>query len=618
MSADLFAAFEDISQPPAQQASSKPSTTQFATPFSFTSTSGPVPDNPGHRWSLPPSTSNQFQQSWQTTAQPSATPNTRPISIGAGAFASFQPTNNDDADAEDEDGWGDFEVAQDTAPSLTTTRGTSVTPLPVDFKQPTPAGLSDRRPAQVLRAPTFDLVSNNLVGLQQLSAQSSQPSTPSVPAATPSRSPRPQEPRAQTKAVNADPNVLFDADDFEDEQDGEGSEDDFGEFETVSAPTQPRPNLLSDVQSMTPAHTNAGKRASELLLDLDLNDPTPIPAKETPASSSQPRDAGQKPGSNKPKVSPERTRPQPSQTHSKPQTSQRSPNSFSRLPAQPSKPLTSTVDSTWDWDSAEPPKANKPKTSTKKVSVSLSNDDTAGDSDAPWDWDLADTRTETVDDLETSALPPINIPPPSILLSAFPQLFDQANEYLYKPVSGRPQSIKDRVLSDTKVYDFLRGYISLATVAARIIGGRKMRWHRDKFLSQSMSISAAGSKGMKLAGVDKTQTAREDREAADIVSNWKNQIGRLRSAVASANTIKTGARKPLKIPDITDTMQVQTARDVPTSPKACVICGLKRNERVAKVDYEVDDSFGEWWVEHWGHIDCKRFWLQHENTLRQR
>lgn len=617
MSADLFAAFEDISQPPAQQTSSKPSSTQFSsTPFPFISPSGPLPENPGHRWGLPPSTSNQFQQSWQTTAQPSPTPNTRPISIGAGAFTSLQPTNNDDA--EDEDGWGDFEVAPDTAPSSTTTRGASVTPIPVDFKQPTPAAISDRRPTRVMRAPTFDLISNNLVGLQQPSAQPSQPSTPSAPATTPSPSPRPPEPRAQTKAVNADPNVLFDADDFEDEQDGEESEDDFGEFETVSASTQSRLDLLSDVQSTAPPNANVAPKASESLLDLDLYGPSPKPARETTASFSQPRDAGRKPGSNKLKAFPERTLQQPSQNHSKPQTSQRSPNSFSHLPAQPAKPSASTGESTWDWDSVEPPKAIEPKTSTKKVSVPLSNDDTTGDSDAPWDWGLTDTKTETVDDLENSALPPINIPPPSILLSAFPQLFDQANEYLYKPVSGRPQSIKDRVLSDTKVYDFLRGYISLATVAARIIGGRKMRWHRDKFLSQSMSISAAGSKGMKLAGVDKTQTAREDREAADIVSNWKNQIGRLRSAVASANSIKKGGRKQLKIPDIADTMQVQTARDVPTAPKACVICGLKRNERVAKVDYEVDDSFGEWWVEHWGHIDCKRFWLQHENTLRQR
>ncbi len=165
---------------------------------------------------------------------------------------------------------------------------------------------------------------------------------------------------------------------------------------------------------------------------------------------------------------------------------------------------------------------------------------------------------------------------------------------------------------------FLRGYLILAVVAARIIAGRKIRWHRDKFLSQSMSISAAGSKGMKLAGVDKTQTTREDREAADVVSNWKSQVGRLRSAVVSANSTKKSGGAQLKIPEISDTMQVQTARDVPTAPNACVICGLKRNERLSKVDHEVEDSFGEWWVEHWGHVACKRFWLQHENTLRQR
>ena len=42
-----------------------------------------------------------------------------------------------------------------------------------------------------------------------------------------------------------------------------------------------------------------------------------------------------------------------------------------------------------------------------------------------------------------------------------------------------------------------------------------------------MSISAAGSKGMKLAGIDKTQSAREDREAADVVAAWREHAKHL-------------------------------------------------------------------------------------------
>ncbi|RYP63414.1 hypothetical protein DL770_009393 [Monosporascus sp. CRB-9-2] len=126
------------------------------------------------------------------------------------------------------------------------------------------------------------------------------------------------------------------------------------------------------------------------------------------------------------------------------------------------------------------------------------------------------------------------------------------------------------------------------------------------------------SKGMKLASVDKAQTAREDREATDVVAMWNEQIGRLRSAVAAANSSLKDSGDHLMVPDIRETMQVQTAKGVPTAVKACLICGLKRDERIPKVDYGVEDSFGEWWTDHWGHTACKRFWLKHEANLRTR
>ncbi|KAI8947638.1 hypothetical protein F4801DRAFT_495409 [Xylaria longipes] len=603
MSADLFAAFEDASQPPPQQPRSKPPSTQSAsTPFAFGSISNPLAANPtrNQQWSQvsPASNSNQFRHSWQP--QPSPAPSTPPAWVATSAFANTQPIDNDDA--EDDDGWGDFEVAPDTAPSPAPLQ---VAPTLANAKQPIPVGNAAKRPTRIVRASTMELVSNSLVDLQEPSIQPSRPAKPPVPLVKPSS--RPPPPKVQAKSSNVNPNVLFDADDFDGEQENKGSDDDFGEFETVPTPAQPSPDLLSSGPSVHSSNTNTAKKASELLLDLDMNKPTPKPAQTTQTKLSR-----SKPYSGT-------TQPRNTHTHTKSQPLEDEWGSVSHLPKQPVRSQSTTVESTWDWDSVESPKPAKPENSTKKTSKLTSNNDvTITNDDTAWDWDPVDTKTETVAEIEDSSLPPINIPPPSILLSAFPQLFDQAHEYLYKPVSGQPQSIKDRVLSDTKVYDFLSGYLSLAVVAARIIAGRRMRWHRDKFLSQSMSISAAGSKGMKLAGVDKTQTVREDREAADIVSNWKGQIGRLRSMVASANSAKKSGGKQLKVPEITDTMQVQTAKDVPTASKACVICGLKRNERLAKVDNEVEDSFGEWWVEHWGHVSCKRFWLRHENTLRQR
>jgi hypothetical protein len=232
-----------------------------------------------------------------------------------------------------------------------------------------------------------------------------------------------------------------------------------------------------------------------------------------------------------------------------------------------------------------------------------------------WDWDTVDNvQPAASSSIADDTPPPVNVPPPSVILSIFPDLLSSATQ-LFKPIAGQSASIKERILSDPKAVEFLEGYILLATTAAHVIVGRKHRWHRDKILAKSMSISAAGSKGMKLAGVDKTQSAREDREAADVVAVWRDNVGRLRSAVAAA---KTAGRVSLRLPELSEIMQITTAKLAPTAPKPCIICGLKREERVGKVDFEVEDSFGEWWVEHWGHRACKNFWIEHEQKLRQR
>lgn len=201
-------------------------------------------------------------------------------------------------------------------------------------------------------------------------------------------------------------------------------------------------------------------------------------------------------------------------------------------------------------------------------------------------------------------------------------MFDLPNATLFKAIGGQPFSLKNRIMSDRSTIEFLRAYILLATVAARLVAGRKLRWKRDSHLAQSMSIGDEGGKGgMKLTNVDKTEATREDREAADIVRIWKDQVGRLRSAVATANQSLNDQSGHLVIPDIQDVMPIRTASSAEgglTAPKACIICGMKRQERIAKVDVNVDDTFGEWWIEHWGHRACKNFWQEHKEQLKSR
>ena len=96
-------------------------------------------------------------------------------------------------------------------------------------------------------------------------------------------------------------------------------------------------------------------------------------------------------------------------------------------------------------------------------------------------------------------------------------------------------------------------------------------------------------------------------------------MGGLRASVTSANAHSSGEK--LILPEIADSLPVRVAKGAEgalTAPKPCLLCGLKREERVEKVDVNVEDSFGEWWTGHWGHHDCQRFWEEHEGSLEQR
>lgn len=426
----------------------------------------------------------------------------------------------------------------------------------------------------------------------------------------------------------SDPNVLFDADDFELQDDIVDDEDDFGDFETVdSAPLPPKPvvavsaiDLLSSQSSSSTAQPK--KQPPGLVLSNAALNSSPLPYPQAPKS---------------PYGSFQTRKPEAAKTlQVKTPLSAEFPKTLQKDESTSPSPVTAwpslekdAFDSDWAEFKDKPQQTKKaapPKAKTKpipaKASVAATSDwewNEWGDSEKKDTPKASSTAAAAPAPAEQTGPPPTNIPPPSIILSIFPELLNLASSSLLKPMSTLAPSTQQRVLSDSSTTTFLRGYLALATVAARVIAGRKQRWHRDKFLMQSMSISAASggkTRGMKLAGVDKAQAAREDREAGEVVAAWKQQVGRLRTAVAAAN--KDGGAAQLKVPELSIALSAHVAPGTVTAPKACVICGLKRDERISRVDFDVEDSFGEWWVEFWGHRDCRNFWLEHEVKLRQR
>ncbi|VUC22381.1 unnamed protein product [Clonostachys rosea] len=607
MSADLFAEFNQLSSgpPPAQQQQQQSqqapqnsysafqgaqSISQAQNSFDFFQSSNPPTYQQSQQSQRPSGGLNTWNTSFIPTAQQSQQPSGG-LDTWNSSFSPATRPHKPQVPVDDDDGWGDFEVAEPEA----------VKPSPVSWETPSQSVQAapsppPERPANLnrIRASTMDIMTNNLVdlGVSQHRAATATPTSAKVR----------ERVMPKQKFAPSDPSVLFDADDFElqvveQDEDDENEDDDFGDFETV---TTARPSEKPKQPQAVPAPTLPS-------MDLLSLDDSPM------AAPSQ--------GQQRPNVSAKAAPKQASR--SKPSISSQ-PRKAAAKPATASKGVKVTnatikEEDEWAaWDDFESSSGtkNKPEPAATKIQSPTDN----------WEWGADDTFPEATDPNAGVASmtlgisqsdndpPPTNVPPPSVILSAFPSLLASGNS-LFKPLVGQNISIKQRILSDPKAIEFLKGYILLATTAGHVIAGRKHRWHRDKILAKSMSISAAGSKGMKLAGIDKTQAIREDREAADIAGAWRDLVGRVRSAVAAANGEGLAS---LKVPELSDTLQVQTAKFVPTGTSPCIICGLKREERVNKVDHDVEDSFGEWWVDHWGHRACKNFWVEHEKMLRQR
>jgi hypothetical protein len=201
---------------------------------------------------------------------------------------------------------------------------------------------------------------------------------------------------------------------------------------------------------------------------------------------------------------------------------------------------------------------------------------------------------------------PTNIPPPSVILQVLPSVLESFREQVNqsKRKSGAPSQ------------DLITSLVSTLKATSRVVAGRSQRWKRDTRLSQSMKIGPAGSgktSGMKLSSVSKGENIKEEQEVVTVIESWRNHTASLNSFIQSS-----GGRP---IPVIADKSRVDTASPEDGALKAshaCALCGLKRDERLPKIDEDIQDSFGDWWTEHWGHTDCNRFWEENSKHLSQR
>lgn len=247
-----------------------------------------------------------------------------------------------------------------------------------------------------------------------------------------------------------------------------------------------------------------------------------------------------------------------------------------------------------DWEVSDPKKdANKTSIRTDTSKITAASKDLTSLSPV-----LSPIPTN---EPRADELPPTNVPPPGVLLSLFPSFFTEAQDKLFKPMASQTLPMRNKLMAEPTTIEYLRGYLLLANVAAHVIAGRKLRWKRDQHLSQGMRIGPASSRatsGMKLTGIDKGENMKEEREVSDVVRVWKEQVGRLRHVVAGINQIKAGTLGA--VADLHEVMPVKNLKQseggIPAR-QPCMLCGLKREERVTAMDLATDDSFGEWWID---------------------
>jgi hypothetical protein len=569
MSSDLLAEFDSFYRAPQDATSNPVAASNDLSHLIGDSGAGQLPSKSGFpQWQ---STQRTNDSSWgnMNTSQP--------------------PQNNQPPAAHQGDIWASIDTLQQQTrpPALAT--GTSRSGN-YGFTRTDSRGSVQQDQPRILRRPTLEIFSSNMSHVDQFAAPTKAARADRFPAQKPA-----------STISNGD--ILFDA--SEEQSPQPDDDDEFGEFETVtSGPAfqSSPPQTFNHVFSSTTLRSGTIEKPKDLAFASTSHDHGTLSYPQAPKLQSF-ADIGLSTGQETEVKVKDTSRPAPPVT------------AWQNLEHQTPKPSSHEgmvgpaehLDDEWGDFSPE-----TPAVASAKASSNIKPDS--------WAWSNVDQVTGPVP-AQLNVAPPTNIPPPSVFLALFPSLFDLPQSKLFTPVANQTFSLKNRIMSDPSTIEFLRAYLLIATVAARILAGRKLRWKRDSLLSQAMRIgpAAAGGKGgMKLTGLDKAEITREDREAAEVVRVWKDQLGRLRSAVAVSNSSAQDSSRHLAIPDVSETIHIKTQPGGLTAPKPCIICGLKREERANKVDIDVEDSFGEWWVDHWGHRACRNFWLEHESKLKSR
>jgi hypothetical protein len=255
---------------------------------------------------------------------------------------------------------------------------------------------------------------------------------------------------------------------------------------------------------------------------------------------------------------------------------------------------------------------------TVKSTSSLSprNDETWDEFE---DWNSEQTPAEYPADGITSTNPlnqpeipseprPTNIPPPTILLQLLPDVFQSLQ------TQAKTSTISSSPSSTTSLATQI---ITVFAVSARIIACRTLRYKRDTHLSQSTRIgpSTAGSRsgGMKLVALNKTETLHSEREAAAVCDAWSRNTHIFAGVVG-----RSEHRRPWMNLNVNMSVRAGPGYGTLEAREACALCGIRREERIAGVDFDADDVFGEYWTEWWGHTDCRTFWYTYRDMLQQR
>ncbi|KAL4950079.1 hypothetical protein BDW69DRAFT_172882 [Aspergillus filifer] len=275
----------------------------------------------------------------------------------------------------------------------------------------------------------------------------------------------------------------------------------------------------------------------------------------------------------------------------------------------PRKPLPLEEDSFEDWgDFTDGPVETSGSKATEPKRAPSNNGQAQTPKAGSQARGMPQTLKLTAQSRPTGHVRPTNIPPPSILLELFPQLFER----LRQEGTEAKKNLQGREALDSVAL----AIICTLKAVARVVAGRTLRWKRDAILSQSMRIGparAGKAGGMKLNTVNKNEDIKEKQEAVDVLNLWRDRAAVFNSVIQAA-----GRRPVQAVAENTRVTTATASQGAIKASHACALCGLKRDERVPKLDENVEDSFGEWWTEHWGHTECRLFWEDNSSLLGQR